>query len=414
MQHSKEYEIFKPQLPFLQEQLAALNKRATKIGCAPIVLEVLSERMEVSTLPGGLYEQAGELVRAVDLEEVRIFVKVRLTGNVPKYEGWTFAATIQHLPATQTSDAFDIIRAVPGFEIPTQYRDRAQVCDHCGHKRYRKDTFIIQHSDGTWKQVGRQCLKDFLGHKDPHALAAEFELFISALTLVEDAAERFTGYRGWEYFTLESYLKWVAGVIRVRGWLSRTNAQMRDQKATADWVCELLSPIPIKNPTYARQVRELYEQATPTEADCELTTKAIEWAAQLDPGENDYLYNVHTIAKAGVIDRKLVGYAASIIPAYQRAMDELQKRQIAETTSNHFGTVGQRAVFTLTVLKMVNLDGRFPSTLHIFQDVQGNQAVWFASKKSGFNIGGTVTVKATIKEHNVRNGVKQTILTRIQ
>lgn len=417
MQTSKEYEIAKPQLPLLQEQFATLNKKAAKLGCIPITMEILGERIEIITCPEHRVVQGNNIQLVAALDEVRIFVKVCLTGDIPKYEGWTFAATVQHLPATQSSEAFDIIRTIPGvFEIPAQYRDksRAQICDHCQTNRYRRDTFIIHHDNGTWKQVGRQCLKDFLGHKDPHALAAQAELFINALTLLEDTTRQTNGYKGWDCFNLESYLKWVAGVIRVRGWLSRSNAQARDQQATADFVYELISPISICDSQYAKRMEQLYEQANPTEQDIELTAKAIEWAAQLDPGKNDYLYNIHTIAKAGMIDRRLIGYAASIIPAYQREVEKAKVQQTNSLTSKHLGTVGKREVFTLMIEKMVNLDGVYPSTLYVFKDAEGNQAIWFASKKSGFQVGDVVNVKASVKEHKERNGTAQTVLTRVQ
>jgi len=160
MQTSKEYEILKHHLPRLQSEIATLNKRAAKIGCSPILIETVGERTETLIRPSQAYEQSGQIFKTGELEEVLIFVKIRVVGETPKFQGWTFAATIQHLPATQQSTAFDIIRAVPGMEIPTQYRDakRSQVCDHCQTNRYRKDTFIVRHDDGTWKQVGRQCL----------------------------------------------------------------------------------------------------------------------------------------------------------------------------------------------------------------------------------------------------------------
>jgi hypothetical protein len=406
MQTSKEYEIYKPQVSFLEEQIATLNKKAVKLGCVPIKIETLSERHEKI------------IGRHEGLEKVEVYVKIRITGEAPKYNGWTFAATIQHLPATNQSEAFDIIRTVPGFEIPSMFRNRGgQTCDHCGHQRYRKDTFIVCHDNGTWKQVGRQCLKDFLGHKDPHILAEQAELFIDALTLIEDvssssSSSRENSCKGWDYFNLQSYLKWVKGVIRVRGWMSRSNAQMKNCPATADLVYELLSPDPmLRDPQYIKQMNELRKQANPTEEDEQLTIKAIEWASQLET-ENDYLYNINTIAKAGIIDRKLIGYAASIIPSYQKNLEETIKKQ-QESVSNYFGTIGKREFFTLILEKIIPIDGMYPSFLHIFRDTCGNKAIWFASKMSGLLAGATINCKATIKEHKERENVKQTVLTRL-
>lgn len=409
----QDYEIPKHRLSFLVEQIGNLNTRAAKIGCTPITLEVLSERMEVIT-----NHHISQIMRTSDIKKVLVYTKVRIEGQAPKYEGWTFVATIQHLPAVGKKETLNIIRSLPDIEIPEYFRGR-QVCDHCGHDRYRKDTFIIQHETGQWKQVGRQCLKDFLGHKSPHVLAEQAQLFIEALDLVQDAVEGkgFQGFHVPTYINLKSYLDWVAGVIRVRGWVSCANAKMKNCQSTADLVASLLSPVPIKDPRYRAEILKLCQEATPTEKDKQLSTDAIEWAKCVET-TNDYLYNLNTIAKSGSITENLMGYAASIIPAYagkiyyQCLLNRCEYQKSKQ--SNHFGTIGKRETFTLTLDKLIPLESQFGITmLHLFHDAQGNKAVWFASKKTKLQVGDIVNCKATIKEHNEREGIKQTILSRV-
>lgn len=46
-----------------------------------------------------------------------------------------------------------------------------------------------------------------------------------------------------------------------------------------------------------------------------------------------------------------------------------------------------------------------------FEDKDGNQVTWFASK-SVASEGEAISVKATVKEHGTFNGAPQTIITR--
>ena len=53
-------------------------------------------------------------------------------------------------------------------------------------------------------------------------------------------------------------------------------------------------------------------------------------------------------------------------------------------------------------------------TLLSFEDETGNEFTWFTGGAKGFVVGDAVTVKATVKRHDVYRGVKQTVLNRVQ
>jgi hypothetical protein len=81
-------------------------------------------------------------------------------------------------------------------------------------------------------------------------------------------------------------------------------------------------------------------------------------------------------------------------------------------TAQHIGTVGQREFFTLTIQWVKYFEGAFGATyIHGLKDAAGNVVIYKGSKCLGEK-GATVTVKATVKEHGERDGVKQTIITR--
>lgn len=95
----------------------------------------------------------------------------------------------------------------------------------------------------------------------------------------------------------------------------------------------------------------------------------------------------------------------------QRKADRLAAKRAADAGSVHVGTVGARSVFTLTVVAVVELVGQYGlSFINITKDEAGNVVVYKGS--NAWTKGETITVKATIKAHSERDGVKQTMISR--
>ena len=77
------------------------------------------------------------------------------------------------------------------------------------------------------------------------------------------------------------------------------------------------------------------------------------------------------------------------------------------------GTVGQKVTMTLTVVHIIVLDGMYGSTyIHICEDADQNVVIYKGNSHAFPCKGETATVTATIKEHGVRDGVKQTVIQR--
>ena len=84
----------------------------------------------------------------------------------------------------------------------------------------------------------------------------------------------------------------------------------------------------------------------------------------------------------------------------------------ADAGSQHIGTVGQRINFELTLNWVKYFEGAFGATyIHGLKDADGNVVIYKGSKCLGEK-GATVKVKATIKDHSEREGVKQTLISR--
>jgi len=439
------YSVPATNLPELLGRIDKLNKRCRRLGIPEIgyttELDYVAHVYRVATSGSKAY------IPEVDLEEyearraatvaagcvapkptgeVLEWYEVAITGTAPKYDGWKFIATLE--PLEGADEPLNLIMAVPGETCPGDYIKRVGVCDHCNQHRNRKQTFVVRHDSGETKAVGRQCIRDFLGHDDPNKLAAWAEL-LAELGTVAGAAED----EGWlgggghvaPRYDIEYYLGWVAGVVRVKGWCSRGKASEYGKIATVDVVNSLLCPPKFSGRDGARARREweeLVAAAQPTEADKAEAEAALEWTRELDiealmaDEKNNYLLNVATLSRAGVINSKTCGLGGSIIAAHKRHLEQTIKREEWERRgpSVHVGELKKRQEFTVTVDRIIPTESEWGCTnIHRMRDAAGNDLVWFASG-DGLEAGGAYLVKATPQKHGDYNGRPQTVVNRVK
>lgn len=96
----------------------------------------------------------------------------------------------------------------------------------------------------------------------------------------------------------------------------------------------------------------------------------------------------------------------------ERAKAREEARQADADKSGWIGTVGERRMFNLTIRMVFEMEGQYGySYLHVMNDADGNVVVYKGTNCLGA-IDDAVTVKATVKEHDVRDGVKQTKISR--
>ena len=93
---------------------------------------------------------------------------------------------------------------------------------------------------------------------------------------------------------------------------------------------------------------------------------------------------------------------------------EKLKAKRPEPASEHIGEIGSKVDIEVTHVRTRYYDTRFGTTwVHTFKDASGNVLVWKTSCAClDIEDGGKARIKATIKDHDEYNGVKQTILTR--
>lgn len=112
----------------------------------------------------------------------------------------------------------------------------------------------------------------------------------------------------------------------------------------------------------------------------------------------------------------------SMAQAAERKAEWADKKAALNANRVHLGEVGAKLTVTLTIAHVVILESMYgTSYLYICEDADQNVVIYkgnaaaFVFKADGDGLrgkGDTLTVTATVKEHGVRDGVKQTVIQR--
>ena len=392
---AREYEIPTSRVGLMEDKLAKLNRKADKLGCPRGIAEVISEPFIKE-----LY--LNESLRPKKVE----FVRVSVTGEAPKLEGWSFLGYI------------DKDKLVYGEHITDEERDRQGECDYCHQSRPRTHTYVVSHEGGERKVVGSTCMQDFLGGLDPKSMVSWLTVFRNFVASFTDEGYRDDGSS--ETHDLSETLGLTWKVMRVHGWMSGSEAWNSQGVSTSQRVRDLIdAPASSESSVSFRDAWVATKEANNLpDSDPQLIVDAIEWAKSHKDSDNNYLNNIGIIAENGYTTKRSMGMAVSILSSYEREVEKRIKaeaRRKASEESNHVGEIGKREVFDNVQLTGVQyLESMFgTSVLHRFLMDDTNQVVWFGSKELDVTVGDTFSIKATVKKHGEFNSIPQTTINRV-
>ncbi|TAK59484.1 hypothetical protein [Methylobacter sp.] len=377
---SNTYLLPSENLEKLKSKLEQLSKKATKVGAPLPRFELHSEH--VMNLGAGLVEYA----------------LVMLEGEAPKFSGWTFAARVDFLDKECT------FALVPGTTLPVEQRTQTQRCDHCRVKRDRTEHYLVRHDSGEYKMVGSGCIKDFLGHADPRAIAS----YMQSLFALEKKVGQYNGGAGQlEHFSTAEYLTYAASHTIQYGFIS-TKAFRTPTKTIAYW-----SMFPMRMPVELRSGRSMVQLVEITPAALEMAAAASAWAKELPTTGSEYLMNLGVANRSPYVTFRQLGILASTVQAYMRHMDMLKPKETEPRLEEHYGKPGDKVVLELTVKTarpyVSELYG--PKTVISMRDKDGREFVTFTAAWNP-EPGSTHLVAATIKDHRDKEGKKSTVLAR--
>jgi hypothetical protein len=395
---SQVYRIPVINYPRLQEEIEKLNKRAKKLKTEPIILTLLETITE---------KKRNDVVGFDFFESYHLCT---VSGPAPKLEGWSLIAVVQPVPNGE-----NLIREVPGQSCPAAFRGTNMHCDYCGKPRKRNAIYVLRHDNGDTKQVGHNCIADFLGHEHPESMLSRAEYMFAFDTLAREAQDQEWGFgTGPILVPTTKFTITAAVVIRKLGWLPKSKAT-EFERSTSQIVWDICTR------PHERDVRTLIREKDihADDGDVKRAEAAIKWAASIDPlkAPNNYLHDLGVCCRQNFVDHSRAGFVASVISAHQRVLSELQATKMPNLQSKHLGQIGVRQEFNDVVVIMASpyMAGLYNKTLIKFRDPDGNIILWGASGSPDWvEVGKKYTIKATVKKHSEFAGFPQTEVSRAE
>ena len=307
----------------LRQRIEALDRRAGRLGVAPIRLLDTGER------------------------EFDRHAFVVLHGAAPVLAGWTLEAIVEHHGERGT------VRAVGELgEHLDQEAFQSARCEHCGVRRRRSTTFVVVHVEsGELRQVGSNCVRDFLGGNDPERACRQAEYLARARAELKGAE---VAARPPEP-ALEAFAVHASHVVRAHGFISREQARRGS------------------GPTGALR----WAQALP----------------MLKPNLSRFEADALAVINSGAVKtRRDRGLICALIAAYR------QRR----ARSHHLAQPGDRLEAVVLVEQVKPVPSSRHGTVHRCEliDADVNRLAWWQTRRVPLHAGEVVRLAARVERHS--------------
>lgn len=294
--------------------------------------------------------------------------------------------------------------------------------------RRRGTCYVLRHKEtGEYRQVGKQCLADFVRCPDAAAVAEFLSGFGSA---VDEAREGGSGSLT-PVLTLSQYL---AAVCAVR----RTEERFITKKQAEEWGVGSTSSL---------ASRLLFDKAWASKSgikieaqDYKESAQVIVWALQKFPAGGDlseFEANMGALARLQIVPRRSEGVAAYMPEAYRRDLGlQIERTRAAALPAKHLDAkVGERVELDVTIVRVVPFNNAYGGGfITVMRAEDGSMLSWksreclhvrapWGSRETDERgvgewvaamDGAQVRIKATVKEHGEYKGRPQTTVSRVE
>lgn len=377
-----------------------IAKACVKVGVKPLTTKTLYKIQEEK-----IVMQNGKRRTAVEYYDV-----VELLAETPIIAGYHFIARLDF----EAGKKNPMIACVPGEEIPATFFDAKPTCDHCHSLRARKTVYILQHTDGSFIQVGSTCLCDFLGHGNIEETLKLIGLFGSANSFAEGGGGRL---KPWE-MPVEK-IEMLTDIVKIAeefGYVSRKMCENNERlEATSDKYAFGFWYFMHPKEQLTDSQKKIIElmKSDPTQKQKEMVGAIIAALDELQSPQSAYEHNLINLRDADFWMLKDTGLVASMIPFTQIKIN--QKSEKKDTPiSNYVGMLSQRRPFMFTLNKIMAFESAWGiNYLHTGVDEHGNAIVFYAQRQLAEEQK-TFEIVGTIKDHKEYKTIKQTVLNRVK
>jgi len=386
----------------VKKKVADINRRAEKYELKPLEIVVLNDNAKYWVDTG-----FPNYTKLYPVRGVEFYIEgdtIKLPG------GWYVIAVMKYEPGmdrplvTRTSDE----------ALPKRFYTLGPVCEHCKLERKRTTVLVLKNESGEIIQVGKSCLKDFLGHYPESAISYAMQL----ASIGDWLQSGFDDPKDPSASGIDMLLFLEVAVYFVQkdGFVKSGAVGMDGHPllSTADTVIDYLANLT------RNRVKKI--DITP-----EMTARAktiLAWARETAKTQtgNDYWWNVGSALSIDWVTMRTKGIVASIIAAYNRHLEKKAQAMAAKLSGadEWVGTVGERLKgLKLQLVRKTVHDGNYGTSYILkFVDDAGHSYTWFSS--SGVDADGEIWGEggetyygaATVKKHDSFRDMKQTVLTR--
>lgn len=362
----------------IEKKLSRLSKKAFSYGCE--FNYSISEPFPQEIAPSEIV--CGTVVKKPAIVVEAVSVEVCFNSMISCY-GWSVVAHIEH------GAEGNIVTAFNKHKIKKEWYSVPSYCDHCNTNRRRKTTFIVENEQGEQKQVGKSCLKDYTGINPAAVVAAEeVKEFIANESVYNDNSGQMESMLETEFV-----LALAVDSVKENGYICASE----------------------KRNTKGDVLSRLGEHKAPSKEAQQTAKEIMGWLSTID--EIGITQDCKPLALSGFCKYKHVGRLAFMPIAYANHLEKIakQKRIEAEKStdrcSKYVGAEGEKITLVVDKAQLLTSWENAYGTTYLYKFVSAsNVFVWFASREIEINDG--MTIKGTVKTHNNRDGVKQTVLTR--
>lgn len=340
--------------------------------------------------------------------------------KMPTLEGWKVLGLLEKADKYSSSNHYIINSFNKNEPIPNQYRHVDPCnCDHCGQRRDRNQTFIIQ-NDNTkeYLQVGSACMKDFVKEQSLQMLM----LYSSVNSIFNEYLEQGTKGEYISYVNRERLLEAIVMLDEKLGgkYISKKNEKLHqglvatsrilnsimDEGYFNGFLRELSYEIQSENCSVAMatqiksQIQNLAHDFLNMEPTDEQKNKVkdLESFYKNNPpttNDNEFYINMYTLMTADdpYINSKYVGRLSYVLEYYKKILDnlnpkpEVEKENIlkSETYLATRKEVEEGVKVEEMIVSLENIstyDSQFGLTAyHTFRTLDGKKLKWSASNR---------------------------------
>ena len=313
-----------------------------------------------------------------------------------KVGDYSFVASLEWVEEAQEN----LIKKISeDIYVPEIYKTRRE-CDHCKAHRQRKSTILLMNSEGNYIQVGKSCVKDYIGIDIGNY--ARYLSFFDDLDSYLLECEKEISYYKREY-EVDEILSLTLEDVKRHGYISKQQSIEKDCDSTAYKVFMMITD----GKDYSNENRPYVKYS-----DISITENQIkevkEFFFNLQESENDYYNNIKTILQSKWVNSNNIALVVSAVGTKIR-IENLNKERI-ESKSQHISKIGDKISFISKpecIYTSENTYGMF----RIYKMIVGeNEIIWKTNKYLNPDI--QYEFSATIKNHIEYKGVKQTEITR--